>query len=100
MSTIHHVVLDDRGIAWIDETNTKVIEVAADHLAHGTSPAEMHLQYPNLSIAQIHAALAYYYDHQADFDRQLAEQLREYEQLRASAAESPGKARLRQQGLI
>jgi uncharacterized protein (DUF433 family) len=36
-----------------------------DHLAYGWSPEEMHYQHPPLSLAQIHAALAYYFDHQA-----------------------------------
>ena len=30
-----HIRLDDRGVAWIDDTNTKVIEVALDMIAHG-----------------------------------------------------------------
>jgi uncharacterized protein (DUF433 family) len=95
-----HVVLDERGVAWIDDTNVKVIEVAADHLAHGTSPEEMHLQYPHLSLAQICAALAYYYDHRAELDAALEGQMREYERRRAAGADSPGRAKLRQQGLI
>ena len=76
MTNIHHVTLDDRGVAWIDGTNVKVIEVIADRLAHGTRPEEMHLQYPHLSIAQICAALTWYYDHQDELDQQLAEQMR------------------------
>ena len=95
MTNIHHVALDDCGVAWLDGTNVKVIEVIADHLAHGTSPEEMHLQYPHLSIAHVYAALTWYYDHQAELDRQLAEQMRRYEHLRAAAGDSPGKAKLR-----
>jgi hypothetical protein len=30
-----HIRLDDRGVAWIDETRTKVIEIALDQIAHG-----------------------------------------------------------------
>src|SRR5436190_1093929 len=30
-----HIRVDDRGVAWIDETRTKVIEVALDQIAHG-----------------------------------------------------------------
>jgi hypothetical protein len=53
-----HIHLDEAGVAWIDDTNVKVIEVVLDKLAHGSSPEEMHLQYPHLSLAQIHAALS------------------------------------------
>ena len=55
------IELDERGGAWITGTKVKVIEVATDKLAHGSSPEEMHLQYPHLSLAQIYAALTYYY---------------------------------------
>jgi len=100
MTRTHHVTLDDRGVAWIDDTNIKVVEVIADHLAHGTSPEEMHLQYPHLSIAQACAALAYYYDHQGELDQQLDQQMRQYEHLRAAAGDSPGKTKLRLQGRL
>ncbi|HET7090307.1 MAG TPA: DUF433 domain-containing protein, partial [Anaerolineae bacterium] len=51
----------------------KVIEVATDKLAHGSSPEEMHFQYPHLSLAQIHAAMAYYYDRRSELDRSIEE---------------------------
>ncbi len=37
MSTVltAHIRLDESGIAWIDDTNIKVIEVAMDRIAHG-----------------------------------------------------------------
>jgi hypothetical protein len=47
MSTITaHIILDERGVAWIDDTNMKVIEVVLDKLAHGWSPEEIHFQHP------------------------------------------------------
>ena len=60
-----HIKLDEQGVAWIDDANVKVIEVVVDRLAYGWSPEEIHFQHVHLSLAQIHAALAYYYDHQA-----------------------------------
>jgi hypothetical protein len=47
--------LDDRGTAWVDDTNTKVREIALDVIAHSWSPPEIHCQHPHLSLAQIHA---------------------------------------------
>ena len=29
-----HIVLDEKGVAWIDETNVKVVGVVLDKLAH------------------------------------------------------------------
>jgi uncharacterized protein (DUF433 family) len=54
------IELDERGVAWISGTKTKVIEVALDRVAYGWSPEEIHFQHNYLSLAQIHSALAYY----------------------------------------
>ena len=79
MSTIvaTHIEIDDHGVAWIDNTKVKVIEVIVDKLTHGSSAEEMHFQYPHLSLAQIHAALAYYYDHQAEMEAEIERRWRE-----------------------
>ena len=95
-----HVWTDAAGRAWIDQTNVKVIEVVLDHLAYGWSPEEMHYQQPHLSLAQIHAALAYYFDHQADFDKQIEGSLQEAEKLAAKAKNSPMRHRLRRLGKL
>lgn len=93
-----HIRLDDGGVAWIDETRVKVIEVALDKIAHGWTPEEMHVQHPNLSLAQIHAALAYYYDHQTALDAEIDRRYQDVRRLSVAAADSPGRARLRAQG--
>jgi uncharacterized protein (DUF433 family) len=72
-----HIEIDENGVAWIDDTKVKVIEVVLDKIAHGSSPEEMHLQYPHLSLAQIHAALAYYYDNQASLEAEIERRLRD-----------------------
>lgn len=90
-----HIRTDPTGRVWIDDTNVKVIEVVLDHLAYGWSADEIHEQQPHLSLAQIHAALAYYYDHQTELDRQIASDLERVRQLRAAAGESPVQRRLR-----
>jgi uncharacterized protein (DUF433 family) len=96
--TTAHIRIDDRGVAWIDDTNTKVIEVALDRIAHGWSPEEIHFQHPHLSLAQIHAGLGFYYDHKAEMDEQIQRSMRSVEQLRAQAGESPIRKRLREMG--
>jgi uncharacterized protein (DUF433 family) len=62
-----------------------VIQVALDQIAHGWSAAEIHFQHPHISLGQIHAALAYYYDHKAVFDAEIRRSLERVEQLRAKA---------------
>jgi uncharacterized protein (DUF433 family) len=95
-----HVWTDAEGRAWIDKTNVKVIEVVLDHLAYGWSPEEMHYQHPHLSLAQIHAALGYYFDHQAEFDKQIEASLKNAEQLAAASKDSPLRQRLRRLGKL
>ena len=100
MSTavVSHIHIDANGVAWMDDTNVKVIEVVLDKLAHGSSPEEMHLQFPHLSIAQIHAALAYYHDHKSEMDAQIAVDRAEIRLLRAQSGDTPGRQKLRTLG--
>ena len=93
------IEIDDRGVAWITGANTTVIEVVLDKLAYGWSPEEIHFQHSYLSLAQIHAALTYYYDHQDDLDAEIMRQLKEVETLAEAAKDSPGRRRLRERGL-
>lgn len=95
-----HIRLDHDGVAWIDDTNWKVVEVALDKLAYGSSPEEIRRQHPELSLAQIHAALSYYYDHQKEFDSEIERQLQEVEALQAQACDSPLRKRLRAMGRL
>lgn len=90
-----HIARDEKGVAWIDGKNVKVIEVVQDHLAYGWSAEAIHEQQPQLSLAEIHSALAYYYDHTAEFDDQIARQEKELTALRASTGESSLQHRLR-----
>ncbi|MCI0464427.1 MAG: DUF433 domain-containing protein [Gemmataceae bacterium] len=95
-----HIVLDERGRGWIDDTNVKVIEVVLDKLGYGWTPEEMHAQHPHLSLAQIHAALSYYYDHQAEYDAEIARQREEYQRLRAENLDSPTRRKFRETGKL
>jgi uncharacterized protein (DUF433 family) len=95
-----HVRLDDRGVAWIDDTKTKVIEVALDQIAHGWSPEEIHFQHAHLSLGQIHAALGYYFDHKAEMDAEIQRSLARVDELRRQAGESPIRKKLRAMGKL
>ena len=59
------------------------VEVVLDKMAHNSSPEEMHEQHPHLSLAQIHAALSYYYEHQDEVDADIERRERYVEELRA-----------------
>jgi uncharacterized protein (DUF433 family) len=76
-----HLELDGYGVAWIGDTRVKVIEVVLDKIAYGWSPEEIHFQHPQLSLAQIHAALTYYYENQDDLDAAIRRGLEESDAL-------------------
>lgn len=68
------VELDEQGIAYVQGTTTKVIEIALDRTArHLVTAEEIQAAYPSLSLSQIHAALGYYFDHQDECNRQIEE---------------------------
>jgi uncharacterized protein (DUF433 family) len=100
-AVIHqHIRIDDAGVAWIDETNIKVIEVASDLLNYGWSPEEIAYQHANaLSLAQVHAALAHYYDNKDELDAVLQRRYQEAGEIKARLSETPGRRKLRQLGL-
>ena len=95
-----HIRIDDRGVAWIDDTKTKVIEVALDQIAHGWSPEEIHFQHPHLSLGQIHAALSYYHDHKPEMDADVQRSLARVDELRRQIDESPIRKKLRAIGKL
>ena len=86
--------LDDRGIAWIAGTKVKVIEVVLDKIAYGSSPEEIHFQHPNLSLAQIHGALTYYYENQDKVDEEIRHRLEESDKLAAHLSDAEFRRRL------
>jgi uncharacterized protein (DUF433 family) len=95
VSPFPHIHIDRQGVAWITGANTKVVEVVLDKWSHGWSAEEIHFQHPHLSLAQIYAALSYYYDHQESLDEEIAQRLRTVEACARAAGDSPVRARLR-----
>jgi len=86
--------LDSHGMAWISGANVKVTEVVLDKIAYGWSPEEIHFQHPNLSLAQIHAALTYYYENQSRLDEQMRHRLEEADQLAAQVSDPEFRRKL------
>jgi uncharacterized protein (DUF433 family) len=81
-----HITLNPRGVPCLDGTRHRVIDVVADHVAHGYSAAQIIEQYPDLTPAQVYAALTYYYDHQDALDAALAASYAQAEHQRQRAA--------------
>jgi hypothetical protein len=78
----------------------RVAQIAMDYLVHGWSPDEMCRQHLYLRPAEAHAAMAYYFDHQAELDAEIEAELQRCEQARESAFRSPFWVRMRAKGLL
>jgi uncharacterized protein (DUF433 family) len=50
-----------------------VSDVAIWHERMAMSPDEIVSEYPTITLSDVHAALAYYYDHRDDVDREIRE---------------------------
>lgn len=63
-----HIVRWENGVPVIRGTRFKLPVFIK--IAHGQEwdAAAMHENYPDLTLAQIHSAFAFYYDHQAEID--------------------------------
>ncbi|NEP83880.1 MAG: DUF433 domain-containing protein [Okeania sp. SIO3C4] len=60
------------GEAQIAGCGIKVREVVIWHEKNGLSPRQIVSRYPMLSLSDVHAALAYYYDRQEEIEQQIA----------------------------
>ena len=73
----------------------KVQHVALWHLREGLSPEEIVEDHPSITLAEVHAALSYYYDHKEQIDKDIREGEEFAGNLRASAPSIFEKARAR-----
>ncbi len=68
------VIVSDEGVRGgrptIAGTTLRVSDVAAYHTYGGLSPEEIAVQF-RLALAQVYAALAYYYMHKAEIDAEM-----------------------------
>lgn len=78
----------------------RIAQIVMDYLSHGWSADEMCRQHPHLSIAEAHAAMAYYFDHQEQVDTEIREEFQAAQASRKEQPDSPFITRLRAQGII
>lgn len=90
-----HISHDEKGIPFIVGTTMKVVELVMAQRAYGWSPEELHFQHPDLSLGQIHSALAYYWDHRDELDRDIERRSRLVDKIRSEIGSSPLAEKLR-----
>ena len=84
MSTVAypHIELRPNGKLYIQGTGFKVRVLVEEYLA-GMRPEEMEREHPPLTLSQIYSALAYYFDHKEEMDREIEELAHFADELRA-----------------
>ncbi|WKZ38416.1 MAG: DUF433 domain-containing protein [Anaerolineales bacterium] len=95
-----HIVLNEARVPFISGTTMKVIELVLAQTAYGWSAEELHIQFPHLSLGQIHSALAYYWDHREELESDMESRIQKTERMRKSAPVPPLVKRLRDKGLL
>lgn len=85
MSKIYPYITENPDICFgrpcIEGTRIRVLDIAIEYERLGHSPDQIAESHPGLTLAQIHAALTYYYEHMKEIDRtiradrELAEQV-------------------------
>ena len=61
------------GQARIDGHRIRVQDVAIEYEWQGLSPEEICREHPGLTLAQVHTALAYYFEHRDEIEAQIRE---------------------------
>jgi hypothetical protein len=90
-----HIIIDAQGQTRIgNEHGFKLLSLIAEQQANNWNAHELLEQFPQLTMGQIHSALAYYWDHQADCDAELARLERQADELRSSLPVSAAQTRL------
>jgi len=95
-----HIVVDESGAPLIEGTTMKVVELVLETHAYGWSPDELRFQHPYLTLGQIHSALAYYWDHKEELDRDIERRLERVERIRCDVGPSQLAERLKAKGLL
>jgi len=95
-----HIVLNEARTPFIAGTTMKVVELILGQTAYGWSPEELGIQFPQLTLGQVHSALAYYWDHRETLDADIEARLRKVDQIKNTIPTSSLVQRLKAKGLV
>lgn len=91
VGTILNAVRLEEGVYRVGDTRVS-LDTVVYHFNNGADAAEIHRDFDSMSLAQVHAALAYYLHNKIDVDRYLARRGVEREKIRQEIkAEFPPK---------
>ncbi|MEX2142777.1 MAG: DUF433 domain-containing protein [Pirellulales bacterium] len=80
---------DDKPARLARMPRIKVYQIVMDYLYHHWTPEEMVVHYPHLELAEVYAAMTYYFDHQEEIASEIKATSELVERLRAEAEKNP-----------
>lgn len=86
---------DGQDRAFVDGTRVRVHDVAVLAELHGQTPDQIAEALPHLSLAQIHAALSYYFDHRVEIQQELKDDAEFVERFKTLVGSGPLELRLK-----
>src|SRR5579863_2065797 len=93
-----HIVKENGQSARLEKhARVRVAQIVMDYLAYGWSADEIRRQHPHLTLAEVHAAMGDYYDHQHEIDAEISAELEEVDRALASSHRSPVWLKLKAQ---
>ncbi|MBE9064507.1 DUF433 domain-containing protein [cf. Phormidesmis sp. LEGE 11477] len=95
-----HIALTPQNVPIIEGTTMKVIEVVLAQRSYGWTAEEIQINHRYLSMGQIYAALAYYWDNRQALDQDIEHREDSIQKQERATGESAFATRLRSQGLL
>jgi hypothetical protein len=100
VSTYPHIVKAPGVPAYLkSHPRTRISMIVMDYLGRGLSPEEMVRHYPYLTLAEVHAAMAFYHDQRAEIDAEIQAELNQLASANSNA-QSPIWRKLKDQGVV
>ena len=67
----------------------RVAQIAMDYIDHHWTPEEMVVHYPHLQLAEVYAAMTYYFDHQEEIEAEIDASDKLVAEIRAEVDKNP-----------
>lgn len=78
----------------------RIAQIVMDYIAYGWSVEEICRQHLYLSLAEAHAAMGYYFDHQEEIDQEIRKEWQQVQDNMTQSAKSPFYIRMKAKGLL
>ncbi len=78
----------------------RIAQIVMDYIAYGWSVEEICRQHLYLTLAEAHAAMGYYFDHQEEIDQEIRQEWQQVKEDMELAVKSPFYNRMKAKGLL